>query len=105
MVRKIPLFAPETPGEVLKRHILGERRVTQDDLAAAMNVSRLTVNQIINGKRSVTAETALKLAHVLGTTAEFWLNLQRDVDLFEAKKKIQADLYNLTVLNKKRASA
>src|SRR5690606_30579125 len=47
-----------------------------------------TVNLLINGKRSVTAETAIGLANAFGTTAEFWLNLQNQVDLWNAYKKV-----------------
>lgn len=82
------LFAPETPGEVLKRYIINGKGITQDVLASAMGVSRLSVNQIVNNKRSITAEMALRLARVLNTTPDFWLNLQRDLDLFEAHQKI-----------------
>jgi len=102
MARKSePLFAPEKPGEVLRCYIVeGNDRITQDDLANAMGVSRLTVNQLIRGKRSVTAEMALRLARVLSTTPDFWLNLQRDVDLFEADQQLRPKLKKLPVLRK-----
>ena len=93
-------FPPPSPGETLKRYIIGGERITQDDLATAMGVSRLTVNQIINGKRTVTAETALRLAKVLRTTPEFWLDLQRAVDLFEARRALANDLGSMPVLRK-----
>ena len=84
---KPELQAPSpTPGEVLKEHIVDARKITQEALAEAMGVSRLTINQLINGKRSVTAEMALRLARVLDTTPDFWLNLQRRVDLAEAQR-------------------
>lgn len=91
-------FVPPTPGEVLKEYVCQAGGITQRDLALAMGVSRLTVNQIINGKRTVTAEMALRLARVLGTTPEFWLNLQREVDLFEASSKLASELKKLPVL-------
>lgn len=93
-------FSPPSPGETLRRYILVGERITQDALADAMGVSRLTVNQLINGKRSVTAEMALRLARVLNTSPDFWLNLQRGVDLFEAKLAIAKDLEKMPVLRR-----
>ena len=102
MIRNTPFNAtPPTPGEVLREYVIAEPRITQDTLAEAMKVSRLTINQLMNGRRSVTAEMALRLAHVLGTTPEFWLNLQRDADLEEAPKEV--DLKQLRVLRKPAA--
>jgi antitoxin HigA-1 len=90
---------PLSPGDLLRKRILGTDmegvKVTQEKLAKAMRVSRFSINQIINGRRSVTAEMALRLAHVLGTTPELWLNLQRDVDLYEAKAKLGKELVQL----------
>lgn len=101
MVRKVHAsFPPPSPGEVLKRYIVNGERITQDALAAAMGVSRLTVNQLINNKRTVTAEMALRLAKVLHTKPEFWLNLQRAVDLFEAEKTLAKELAKMPVLRK-----
>jgi antitoxin HigA-1 len=94
---KIDVSSP-TPGEVLKQYIIDANRATQEQLAEAMGVSRLTVNQLINGKRSVTAEMALRLARVLSTTPDFWLNLQRNVDLLEAERKLVAELRKMPVL-------
>ena len=50
-------------------------------------MSRVTVNQLLNDRRDVTAEMALRLARVLGTTAEYWLNLQTKVDLYRARRR------------------
>ncbi|MBI3675048.1 MAG: HigA family addiction module antidote protein [Proteobacteria bacterium] len=103
MAEKTPsLFTPPSPGETLRRYIVDGERITQDELAAAMGVSRLTVNQLINGKRSVTAETALKLARVLRTTPEFWLDLQRSVDMHEAKESLGRSLERMPVLRRAR---
>jgi antitoxin HigA-1 len=88
---------PVSPGEVLRDDIL-KGEITQEQLARAMGVSRFSVNQIINGRRAVTAEMALRLARVTSTTPSFWLNLQRDMDLYEAKLKLSASLDRLEVL-------
>ncbi len=93
---------PITPGTVLRKYILKEK-ITQDELADAMKVSRFSVNQIVNGRRSVTAEMALRLAFVTSTTPDFWLNLQRDVDLYSAKQKIERIIRGLTVLRSPKA--
>src|SRR5713101_8443695 len=90
---------PISPGQVLKRRIL-KNDITQEELALAMRVSRISINQIINGRRSITADMALRLARVTGTTPFFWLNLQRDVDLYEAKRKLGKDIQRLTILRR-----
>jgi antitoxin HigA-1 len=91
---------PVSPGEVLRDDILAGTGITQDSLAEAMGVSRFTVNQIINGRRAVTADTALRLARVLSTTPDLWLNLQRDVDLWRARRAKATEIDNLPVLRK-----
>jgi antitoxin HigA-1 len=88
---------PITPGEVLKKRIL-KAGITQERLADAMAVSRLSINQIVNGRRSITAEMALRLAHVTSTTPELWLNLQREVDLYDARRKLEPELARFVVL-------
>jgi len=93
---KIP--KPQTIGEILEEYVLNT--TTQDALAKAMGVSRLTVNQLVNGKRSVTAEMALRLSRVLSTSPEFWLNLQNDIDLAKARQELKEELAKLEVLRK-----
>jgi len=78
---------PTSPGEVLREEFLGPRNMTQGDLAEAMGVPIQRVNLLINEKRAVTAETALLLAKMLGTTPEFWMNLQTQCDLWDANQK------------------
>jgi addiction module HigA family antidote len=69
--------------------MLKHQQLSQEELAAKMNVSRLTVSQIANGRRSITAETAVRLEYSLGASAEFWLNLQRDVELALVRKRFR----------------
>lgn len=88
-------FPPASPGEVLRKQVLEGMDLNQDTLAKALGVSRLTVNQVLNGRRGVSAEMALRLAHVLDTSAEMWLNLQAKIDLYEARRKIAAELAEL----------
>jgi len=88
-----------SPGSVLRIEIEEILGISQDQLAAAMGVSRLTVNEIVNEKRTVTAEMALKLSRALGTDPQFWLNLQQDLDLSRARAKL-GNLSEVTVLRR-----
>lgn len=74
---------PIAPGEYL-RDLLAYLDLTQEELAATIDTSRFTVNQIISGKRTVTPAMALKLSKATRTSVDIWLNLQRNVDLFDA---------------------
>jgi len=89
-----PELLPPSPGEVL-RGILDRHELTQDALAAAMGVSRYSINQLVNDRRGVTAEMALRMATALRTSAEFWLNLQRNVDLALAQKTLVTALMDI----------
>lgn len=75
---------PATVGEILVEEFLEPLGLTQGALAEAMGVQRKHVNELCKGRRSVTAPTALILARVLGTTPDFWLNVQRRTDLWNA---------------------
>ena len=79
--------------------------LTQAQLAAALRVSRLSVSQLVNGSRTVTAEMALRLGRAFSTSAEFWLNLQRQVDLSQAEHRISGTLNVIPVLRKKPAKS
>lgn len=71
-------------GEMLREEFMEPLGLTQSRLAEAMGVQRKHVNELCTGRRSITADTALMLARVFGNSAEFWLNLQRRIDLWEA---------------------
>ena len=75
---------PTTVGEILTAEFLEPMGLTQTDLAKAMGVQVRLVNELCRGRRAVTADTALMLARVFGTSAEFWLNAQQATDLWEA---------------------
>ncbi len=80
------------PGEVLQEEFLVPLNISQNALARAIGVPPRRVNEIVLGKRAVTADTALRLAKAFGTSEGFWLGLQADHDLEEARKAIAADL-------------
>ena len=75
---------PATVGEILIEEFMQPLGLTQGALAEAMGVQRKHVNELCNGRRNVTASTALILARVFGNTADFWLNVQRRTDLWNA---------------------
>ena len=76
------------PGEVLIEEFLKPLGVSQNSLARAVNVPPRRINEIVHGKRSVSADTAVRLSRFFGTSEKFWLGLQDDYDLEEARKKV-----------------
>ena len=83
------------PGEVLAEEFLVPMALSQNALARALGVPPRRVNEIVLGKRSITADTALRLAKAFGTSEGFWLGLQADYDLEEARKVIGKNLANV----------
>jgi addiction module HigA family antidote len=81
---------PTTPGEMLLEEWLVPAGMTQSALAERMGVHVQVVNQIVRGRRAVTAPTALRLAEALKTTPEFWMNLQTACDLWNARESMRA---------------
>jgi len=80
------------PGEILLEEFLNPMNISQNRLARAMSVPPRRINEIVHGKRAVTADTAIRLALALGTSEQFWMGLQADFDLEEAKKSAQKEL-------------
>lgn len=85
-------IAPIHPGEVLLEEFLAPLEVTQHHLAVSIGVPPRRINEIVHAKRSITADTALRLSRYFGTTDRFWLNLQTRYDLETRKDVIGADL-------------
>ena len=83
--RRLPTHRPPThPGEMLLEEFLKPLGITQSAFALQLGVSFPRLNEVINGRRSVTPDTALRLARVTGMSADFWLGLQQDWDLWHA---------------------
>lgn len=76
--KKIP---PLHPGEVLFEEFLKPMNISQNRLGQGLGVSARRINEIVHGKRSITADTALRLARYFGNSPQFWLGLQMDYDL------------------------
>jgi antitoxin HigA-1 len=85
---------PTHPGEIFLEDFLIPLGITQKDAAERLRMSYPRMNEIVKGKRSVTPDTALRLARFTGTEPEFWLNLQQAVDLWNALHSDQASDLN-----------
>jgi addiction module HigA family antidote len=84
-MRRVPKNRrPTPPGAVLLEDFLNPLGITQKEAAARLRISYPRMNEIVKGKRTVTPETALRLARFTSTEPEFWLNLQQAVDLWDA---------------------
>jgi antitoxin HigA-1 len=78
---------PSHPGEILKYEFLETLNINQQQLADAIGVTRVRINEIITGKRSITPDTAFRLAKYLNSTPDFWLNLQLNIDMWVTLQK------------------
>lgn len=84
----MPTIAPIHPGEVLAEEFLEPLEISQNRLAVAIGVPPRRINEIVHGKRRITADTALRLSRYFGTTDRFWLNLQTRFDLETEKDNL-----------------
>jgi addiction module HigA family antidote len=80
---------PTHPGEMLREDFLPDYELNIAGFAKAIGVSRQTINELMRERRSVSPEMALRLSRLFGNSAEFWLNAQRAIDLWEAEKAIK----------------
>lgn len=78
---------PTHPGQILKEEFLAELEITQTHLATALGTTFRTINEIINEKRSISTEMAIKLSKFFGTSVELWLNLQNQFDVYKTYNK------------------
>lgn len=100
--RRLPRDRPPThPGEMLLEEFLQPLGITQSAMAARLGISFPRLNEIVRGKRGVTPDTALRLARVVGMSADFWLGLQQDWDLWRAmRSKGAAEIAHLEPLGR-----
>ena len=80
---------PTHPGEILLEEFLKPAGMSQVELARTMGIPIQRINTLINGKRDMTAETAVLLSRALKTSAEFWMSLQVACDLYEAERTLE----------------
>ena len=97
-MKKIPTVHP---GEILNEEFLKPLGISQNQLGRDLGVSPRRINEIVHGKRSVTADTALRLARYFGNSANFWLGLQMDYDLDVAEdalaSKIKKEVHQFAI--------
>ena len=84
-------FAPVTPGEMLKEEFLAEYGLSQSRLAKAIGISPNRIAEIVNNRRRITADTALRLGLYFGNSPEFWMNLQAYYDLKMAQRNLKPE--------------
>jgi len=78
---------PTHPGEILRYEYLEELNMTQQKLSDAIGITRVRINEIVLGKRSITPDTAFRLAKFFNTTPEFWIRLQTNYDMWNTLQK------------------
>ncbi len=89
---------PTHPGEMLREDFMPDYRLSVSGIARALGVSRQTVNELLRERRAVSPEMALRLSRLFGNTAEFWLNAQRAVDLWEAARTTKGKIERISPL-------
>lgn len=87
----LPRREPTSPGEILLEEFLKPLGITQVEAARRMGIPLNRLNEVIHNKRGVTADTALRLARLLDTSPQFWLNLQIALDLYRAAKALERE--------------
>ena len=90
---------PTHPGEMLREDFMPDFELNVSGLARAIGVSRQSINDLLRERRAISPEMALRLARLFGNSAEFWLNAQCTVDLWEAEQSIQGDLRQISTLS------
>lgn len=91
-------WAPVHPGEVLMEDFIKGFGITQNKLAVSIGVPPRRINEIVHGKRGITADTALRLGYYFGIDPQFWLNMQAHYELQVAEDKIVEQLAAITPL-------
>lgn len=90
---------PIHPGEILMEDFIEGFGITQNKLATAIGVPPHRINEIMHGKRGITADTAVRLAKYFGTTAELWMNLQSHYELRLERRALREQLENIVPLH------
>lgn len=86
---------PIHPGEILREEFMPEYELSVTALAEAAGVSRQSMNELLRERRAVSPEMALRLGRLFGTSPEYWLNLQRNVDLWDAARGLKREIAHI----------
>ncbi|MFA8451863.1 MAG: HigA family addiction module antitoxin [Bacteroidales bacterium] len=93
---------PSHPGDILKEEFLEELQISQTELAKQLGTTFRTINEIINEKRSVSPEMAIKLSKFFGTSVELWLNLQNQYDIYKVYQKRKSFIDKVKPLSRRK---
>ena len=97
-ITKADLIEPIHPGEILMEDFIAGFGITQNKLAVAIAVPPRRINEIVHGKRGITADTAIRLARYFGTSEEFWMNLQSNYELRLRRRALGDEVAEITPL-------
>lgn len=89
---------PVHPGEILREEFMADYDLAVSALASSLGVSRQSINELLRERRAVSPEMALRLGKFFGNSADFWLNLQRSVDLYQANLAIAEEMRSIKPL-------
>ena len=90
---------PSHPGEMLREDFMPDYELNVSALAKALGVSRQSINELVLERRAVSPQMAIRLGRLFGNSAEFWLNAQRAVDLWEAGQALKSEVARIRPLN------
>ena len=85
MKRNLP---PVHPGEILRKEYLKERKLTVTEVAKGLGIARANLSAIVNERAGISPELAVKLSEAFGNTAQFWVDLQKNYELWHAERKV-----------------
>jgi antitoxin HigA-1 len=89
---------PPHPGEVLRDGVFADSTISVTDFAQRLGVTRVTLSRMLNGKAGISADMALRLTAALGGTAQSWLHMQANYDLWQAEKSLKREVAKITPL-------
>jgi antitoxin HigA-1 len=89
---------PPHPGEVLRDGVFADSTISVTDFAQRLGVTRVTLSRMLNGKAGISADMALRLAAALGGTAQSWLHMQANYDLWQAEKALRREVAKIAPL-------
>jgi len=92
------MYSPPHPGEVLRDGVFTDTGITVTDFAKRICVTRVALSRVLNGKAGISADMALRLAKALGGSAESWLHMQANYDLWQAEKALRRKVAKITPL-------